>query len=223
VKHFIILLAFLYPFIVSAQLSSVQLEAKDVPKPVTKDTAVANWNARQPGFATMSQQGKDFLYWTNYSRVNPKRFWDSVLLPVLKAFPNLQSTYSQSLKTDLYNSPNLPLFKLNPILMKTSQGHASDIGLKKAQPGHNSTDGRTFVDRVKGAGIIRCAGENISLGDVDPLLSLVLLYIDYGLPELGHRKTLLNSTYVETGVGVSSYGDTGSTFIVEDFACNQTP
>ena len=220
-KHLIALFIFFYPFTLSAQLNSVQLEAKPVPKPVIKDTMVSNWNARQVGYNTMSQQGKDFLYWTNYSRVNPKRFWDSVLVPVLKAFPNLQSSYSQSLKADLYNSPGLPVFKLNPTLIKTSQFHASDIGLKKAQPGHTSTDGKTFVDRVKGAGIIRCAGENISLGDVDPLMSLVLLYIDYGLPELGHRKTLLNATYVETGIGVSPYGDTGSTFIVEDFACTQ--
>lgn len=220
-KHIIILIAFFGPFSLSAQSNSVQLEAKAIPKPVTKDTMVSNWNARQTGFNTLSQHGKDFFYWTNYSRVNPKRFWDSVLVPVLKAFPNLQSSYSQSLKTDLYNSANLPLFKLNSALMKTAQFHASDIGLKKAQPGHNSTDGKTFVDRVKGAGIIRCAGENISLGDVDPLMSLVLLYIDYGLPELGHRKTLLNATYVETGIGVSPYGDTGSTFLVEDFACNQ--
>jgi hypothetical protein len=52
-------------------------------------------------------------------------------------------------------------------------------------------------------------------------MSLVLLYIDYGLPNLGHRKSLLNADYVETGVGVSPYGDTDSIFIVEDFACAQ--
>lgn len=222
-KHIIILIFFLYPIMLVAQINSVQLEAKPIPKPSVKDTAVENWNTRQPGFTAMGQQAKDFLYWTNYSRANPKRFWDSVLVPVLKAFPNLQSSYTQSLKKDLYNSSALPLFKLNPVLMKTSQYHASDIGLKKAQPGHTSTDGKTFSERLRSAGIIRCAGENISLGDVDPLMSLVLLYIDYGLPELGHRKTLLNATYVETGIGLSPYGDTGSTFIVEDFACNQTP
>lgn len=222
-KHLIILSAFIYPLILSAQMNSVQLEAKPIPKPTKLDTAVFNWNARQPGYTNLNQQGKDFLYWINYSRANPKRFWDSVVAPVIKAFPNLQSSYSQSLKLDLYKSPALPLLRLNPILIKTSQAHATDIGLKKAQPGHTSTDGRSFVDRIKGAGITRCAGENISLGDVDVLMSVVLLYIDYNLPQLGHRKTLLNAEYVETGIGISPYGDTGSIFIVEDFACNQTP
>lgn len=220
-KHLIILIIFLCPVILIAQVNSVQLEAKPVPKPTKLDTAVANWNARQPGYNTLNQQAKDFFYWTNYSRANPKRFWDSVVAPALKTFPNLQGSYTQSLKADLYASPGLPLFKLNPILLKTSQAHASDIGLKQAPPGHISTNGESFVDRVKSAGIVKCAGENISIGDVDPLLSLVLLYVDYGLPQLGHRKTLLNATYVETGIGVSPYGNTGNIFIVEDFACSQ--
>ena len=105
--------------------------------------------------------------------------------------------------------------------MGTAQAHANDIGFKKGKPSHTSTDGRTFVDRLRDAGVKTCAGENISLGNVDPILSLVLLYIDYGIPTLGHRKSLLNPSYVETGVGVAVYGDTDNLFIVEDFACAQ--
>lgn len=205
----------------SQQMQNVTIEVKDVPKPVVMDTSVTNWDNSQPGYNRLSKAGKDFLYWTNYSRVNPRRFWDSVVAPILVVYPNLKSSYSESLKSDLYSSQPLEKFKLNPILIGTAQAHANDIGLKKAKPGHTSTDGRTFSDRLKAAGIKTCAGENISVGNVDPILSLVLLYIDYGIPTLGHRKSLLNPTYIETGIGVAPYGDTDNLFIVEDFSCGQ--
>ena len=220
-KHLFIAFLLLYPSLSFCQLKDVVLEARSVPKPVVIDTSVTNWDASQPGFATLNSQAKEFLYWTNYSRVNPKRFWDSVVGPILLAFPTLQSSYSESLKADLYNSPVLPIFKLNTALISTAQSHASDIGLKKAKPGHVSTNGTSFSDRIKAAGIKNCGGENVSLGNVDPIMSLVLLYIDYGIPALGHRKSLLNANYVETGVGVSPYGDTDNMFIVEDFSCAQ--
>jgi hypothetical protein len=204
-----------------SQLKNVVLEAKAAPKPANIDTLISHWDESQKPFAKLSKQGKEFLYWTNYSRVNPRRFWDSVVVPILQAFPTLKSSYSESLQKDLYASNPLPLFKLNNNLVFTAQSHASDIGLKKGTPGHISSDGRSFSARLKAVGIKNCGGENVSLGDVDPVLSLVLLYIDYGIPELGHRKSLLNPDYVETGIGVSPYGDTNSFFIVEDFSCSQ--
>jgi len=221
VKHLFFASLLLCPFLCFGQLKNVELEARAVPKPVEYDTTITNWDAQQTSFSTLPNTAQDFLYWTNYSRVNPKRFWDSVVEPILEVFPTLKSSYSESLKVDLYSSPSLPAFKLNPLLVTTAQGHASDIGLKKGKPGHVSTDGRTFVDRIKAVGIKNCGGENVSLGNVDPIMSLVFLYIDYGIPALGHRKSLLNANYVETGVGVSPYGDTESTFIVEDFSCSQ--
>ncbi|HVX51928.1 MAG TPA: CAP domain-containing protein [Chitinophagaceae bacterium] len=220
-KHLFTALLLLFPCLLFAQLKDVQLEARAVPKPLTIDTAIYNWNAKQPGVSKLTNQAKDFLYWTNYSRKNPRRFWDSVVAPIIISFPNLQSSYSESLKSDLYATPPLPLLKLNNNLMFTAQAHASDIGLKKGKPGHISTDGRSFIDRIKAVGIKNCGGENVSLGNVDPIMSLVLLYIDYGIPTLGHRKSLLNPNYVETGIGVSAYGDTDSIFIVEDFSCAQ--
>ncbi|HWB28064.1 MAG TPA: CAP domain-containing protein [Chitinophagaceae bacterium] len=220
-KHLLTAALFFFPLFSIAQLKDVELEARTVPKPTTADTTIAGWNTRQSGLNKLTPQAQDFFYWTNYSRENPRRFWDSVVEPIIEAFPSLKSSYSESLKIDLYASPSLPLFKLNPNLIFTAESHAKDIGLKKGKPGHISTDGRTFVDRIKAVGIKNCGGENVSLGDVDPIMSLVLLYIDYGIPTLGHRKSLLNPDYVETGIGTSPYGDTDNLFIVEDFSCAQ--
>lgn len=221
VKHLLVFPILIASLSSYSQLKNVVLEAKEIPKPAIMDTTVSNWDGSQKPFTKLEKQVKEFLYWTNYSRANPKRFWDSVVTPILETFPSLKSSYSESLQRDLYASKPLPLFKLNNNLVFTAQSHASDIGLKKTAPGHISTDGRTFSNRIHAVGIKDCGGENVSLGDVDPILSLVLLYIDYGIPELGHRKALLNADYVETGIGVSPYGDTGSIFIVEDFSCAQ--
>lgn len=220
-KHIAILVLLFVHFTTLSQMKSLVLEDKPIPKPTKIDSLVSTWNEGQVGFTTINKTSKDFYYWTNYSRINPKRFWDSVVQPIIIAFPSLQSSYSESLKQDLYNQPKLPLFKLNTILLKTSQAHALDIGAKEGKPGHTSTNGTTFTQRIEAAGVRICAGENVSLGNVDPVLSLVLLYIDYGLPNLGHRKSLLNPNYTETGIGSSLYGNTGSQFIVQDFSCTQ--
>jgi uncharacterized protein YkwD len=46
------------------------------------------------------------------------------------------------------------------------------------------------------------------------------LYLDINVPDLGHRKALLNPSFVETGIGISTYKN-GNTFLVEDFSCRQ--
>ena len=220
-KHLLIVLFLAVSTSLFAQMKNVILADKPVPKPTNRDSEVEAWDSTQTIYQKLNATGKDFFYWINFSRQNPKRFWDTVVQPTLNAFPTLNSSYSESLKSDLYHQPTLPLLKLNNTLMQTASAHAADICSHHAQPGHLSTDGRTFTDRIKAAGIKVCGGENISLGDVDPLLSLVLLYIDYGIPTLGHRKALLNPDYLETGIGVGIYGSDGTLFIVQDFACNQ--
>lgn len=209
------------PLLALGQFKNIVLEDKPIPKPVLIDQTITNYNQSQQAFKTLNPTATDFLYWVNYSRTNPKRFWDSVVTPILESFPSLKSSYSESLKKDLYEQTPLPPLILNPILILTAQNHANDICNNNGIPGHVSTDGRTFNDRVKAVGIKYCGGENVSVGDVDPILSIVLLYIDYGIPTLGHRKALLNITYVETGIGVALYGKDGSTFIVQDFSCKQ--
>jgi uncharacterized protein YkwD len=91
------------------------------------------------------------------------------------------------MKTDLYNANPLPYLRLNDTLYQTSLSHAFDIGTKEAEFSHSSTDGRSFQQRFKTAGFHDYGGENISLGSGNVCLSLVLLYLDYGLvmPAIG--------------------------------------
>lgn len=208
------------PLLSFSQLSVVELEAKRVPEPLTRDAEVEQWNLSQPGYPLLPKEAKDLLYWTNYSRKNPKQFWDSAVVPILTLFPSLNKAEARSLDLTLGRIGSLPMFTLNAQLVKTAQAHAADIAGKNVRPSHTSTNGTDFGTRMKLAGIRRCANENISLSSQSILLSVVLLYLDIGLPELGHRKTLLDGNLREIGVGSALYGK-DQWFLVQDFACQQ--
>ncbi len=200
--------------------STVTLDVKPVPQPFLLDTTVDKWNKSFVSYSKLPKESQELLYWTNYSRINPKRFWDSVVAPIIKAFPNLDGGYAVSLRTALYNTPPLPMFRLNDTLIRLAQGHAKDIAGKRSKAGHNSTNGESFSTRVDRAGIKYCAAENTSLAGLGIVMSVSLLYLDIGLPELGHRVTLLNPKLIEIGVGSHRYSSTHY-FLVQDFACTQ--
>jgi hypothetical protein len=215
----LLFLLMLLPFVAFSQ-SVVTLEQKEIRFNLQRDAEVDQWNSSFSSFNKLSKQEKEILYWTNYSRKDPKRFWDSIMVPVLSAFPQLRGKFAASLKADLSNSPTLPLLALNDTLIMSARNHAIDIGLKTASVSHTSTDGTTFSSRLQKAGIRNCGSENMSLGNGDVVMSIAMLYLDYGLENLGHRKTLLNPEYIYMGVGATSYGR-DQLFYVQDFACNQ--
>ncbi len=214
-------LAFLcFYFLSFSQISMIELEEKRVPEPATRDSVVDRWNQSQPGYQKLPNEAKQLLYWTNYARNNPARFWDSAIAPVLATFKPLNVAETISLKKDLLRVGKLPMFILNETLVGTAQAHASDIGGKKAPLSHSSTNGTDFGTRIKKAGIRYCANENISLSSQSILLSLILLYLDIRLPDMGHRKTLMDMNLKEIGIGSSRYGS-DQYFLVQDFACAQ--
>jgi hypothetical protein len=209
-----------FPLLSRSQMASIELISKDVPEPLTREENVVKWNAQQPGYQGLNDRSKEFLYWVNFCRSNPERFWDSVIRPVLKAFPNLKGPESESLYKDLLNQGPLPMFALNTSLIRTAQSHATDITSKSARPSHTGTDGTDFGTRIKRAGIRSCASENIAITSQSTLLSVLLLYLDIGLPDKGHRKSLLNPSHKETGIGSAPYGK-DQFFFVQDLSCSQ--
>lgn len=221
--HKLFLLCLLaFPLAVFSQVTEIELEARTIPEPTTIDTAVDHWNRSQPGYDKLSREAKQLYYWTNYARNNPKKFWDSAVAPVLKLFKSLaKAPEAISLRRDLLINTSVPLFVLNPKLVKTAQQHASDIGGKMAPISHTSTNGTDFGQRMKLADIKHCANENISVSSQSVLLSVILLHLDIRLPNLGHRKTLLDANLREIGVGAAPYGEEGRFFLVQDFACAQ--
>lgn len=215
----VVILLFVFPVVSFSQhMGTTKLEVKTLPPLPSPDLEVEKF---VNGFLEqMNSSKRDWFYWTNYSRINPRRFWDSVVAPILDIYPSFRNSYTTSLKEDLYKSSNLPLVKPNEELARMAQLLASSLAEKKASPSHTSPSGSTFGDRMKSINVKKCAGENISFGPPNALLMLVLLYIDEGVPDHGHRKTLLNPSFMEMGLGIGSYPD-NKFMVVQDFACDQ--
>jgi hypothetical protein len=194
----------------------------EIPKPKTVQQTVIKWNQSQDGFVNLSVKEQQFYYWVNYSRSNPERFFDSVVKPMAEVYPQLKGKNYESLESDLKNTQKLPLFSLNDDLVKMAAFHAIDITSHNASPSHNSVNGETFPDRFKRFNLKNCGGENIGngAGSTDILFMLVLLYLDINVPDLGHRKSLLNPAFINTGIAIASYKN-GNSFVVEDFSCDQ--
>lgn len=201
-----------------AQSASFRFQDKAQEIKVSPDKSVIAFNESQKAYKNLTDKQKEFYYFTNYSRKNPKRFWDSVVAKVIAEFPEFKSSYSESLKKDLYSRDSLPLLYLNDSLIQMANWLSND-NMKSGAPSHTASNGKGFAERFGASGVItKCAGENISWGNLSPLFALISLYIDKDLPQLGHRKALLNPLYTQIGVGVSA-GTNNSFFYVQDFAC----
>lgn len=128
-----------------AQLSEVELEVRPVPTPTTRDTAILEWNRSFPAFFSMNAREQECLYWVNLTRKNPVFFCDSILAPILAAFPPLRGREAIALKKDLLTAGSLPMFSPNALLNTTARAHANDISRKKAPISHTSTNGNSFA------------------------------------------------------------------------------
>lgn len=218
-----LLFVLLLPFSLFAQdFGTVKMEIKDFPNLPVQDKSVEEFNRISLEKHSLSSYQNEWFYWTNYSRTNPRRFWDSVIAPLIKVYPELEDSYSKSLKKDLYSIKSLPKLRPNRALLDMAQSHANALGSKKANPSHSSPDGTTFQARVQKANIQTCAGENISFGPKNALLGLVLLYIDRGIPNVGHRLSLLSASFTEMGIGISPYAN-NYYMTIQDFSCSQNP
>lgn len=219
VKHFLFLLL-LTPVRVFAQKSNnVSIELKGFPGLPPRNTEITSFISSFPESKNLTPAVVEWFYWTNYSRQRPKAFWDSIVYPLLQVYPQFNTSYAASLKKELYRNRKLPMIKPNLKLVRLAQSHAADLS-KTGSLSHTSTNGTPFQQRVFKGGISKCAAENLSLGLPNPVFSLVLLYLDEGIPDLGHRNNLLNPYYVEMGIGISK-AKTNYTIVVQDFACDQ--
>jgi len=199
-------------------LNDISFEPKLAVKQVILDKLTQNQTYRASDPLSQS-----FIYWTNYSRLYPKEFRDSALLPYLNQQPRLKGKYANSLIEALTKVDPLPFLEPEEKLTLAAQNHVKDIKGNGGSVSHQGSDGSSFGDRMRKVGYKGCAAENISLGkDKLGLSSLLLLYLDINLPDLGHRKNLLNPNYKKMGVSTVQLND-NQTLIVQEFGCEEAP
>lgn len=222
VKRFFITLFFIPLFTFSQDVGNAVLQDDELPQfKMTNQKVFQFLQQSYPRYDSMPSLIKEWFYWTNYSRTEPKEFYDNVVRPLSTAIPALQTSNLKSLQRDLYKAEALPMLKPNDALSSVADQFVKEMTSKNAKPSHNSPSGSTFQTRMQSISIKGCAGENLSWGKPNTVLMLVLLYIDQGVSDLGHRKSLLNPLFTEMGVAYSMYKD-GKFMVVQDFACNQS-
>jgi uncharacterized protein YkwD len=198
--------------------SSVTLINQPFNFPGNKNQSLLDLLAHYPVYQKASQLEQDFMYWTNYSRLYPVNFRDSALIPFLNDQPSTRGKYAQSLMKELGHLEALPFLAPTANLSLAAGEHVKDLVKHNGRISHSSSDGSSFSVRMRKAGVNTCAAENISLGEESTLVALLLLYLDIGLPDMGHRKNLLNPNFRQIGVGVRQLS--GNQYImVQDFAC----
>jgi hypothetical protein len=164
----------------------------------------------------LTGEEKDMVIYMNLVRMDGERFFNTFLQDFIDAHNEQMKQYSNyerlkidrkdkyylSLKNDLKNIKLLPVFWPDEALSQVAKMHAKDLGRNNFAK-HNSSDGRTPKDRIGKLYPKRSSGENLAFGFSSGLGNICLLLIDKGVPDLGHRKLILNTSYQLNTVGLS--------------------
>ncbi|SMC97660.1 CAP domain-containing protein [Pedobacter nyackensis] len=180
----------------------------------TKDELRAANTAGNADYLTGEE--KDIVMYINLARMDGERFFNTFLQDFIddhnqrmQKYSNYErlkisrtSSYYRSLKNDLKNIRLLPVFYPDEALSQVAWQHAKELN-KKNYASHSSMDGRSPKDRIGKIYPKKSSGENLAFGFSTGLGNVCMLLLDKGVPDLGHRKLLLNTSYQLNTVGVS--------------------
>ena len=169
------------------------------------------------GFNSLSEDEQYVLYYLNYARKNPTIFLDRAINAFSQNHPEIKSNYIQSLQELFKMMPKESIILPDSIISKVSKMHAKDLELHQTIS-HNSSNGKTFQERV-GPYLKNCGSEAIHASPLfTPLEAVLMLLFDFNVPDLGHRKALLNTNFTKAGFGVA-LSKKGNSILVIDFSC----
>lgn len=218
VKHFLCLIM-LMPILVMGQ-SQFSLQDKPFKIDLPIDKELMNYVESQIKGRGLTEEEKQFFYWSNYLRENPKGFYSGVIAPFLASFPEAKGKEAESLKRDLLALSPLSRYRFTSQLADLSYEHANDLAENSKQISHTDSKGRSFAQRMKLGGVTKCAAENIYTGKNDGLLALIMLLLDIGLDPAGHRKNILNPSFGYMGLSIRPHASGQRIILVQVFGCN---
>lgn len=164
----------------------------------------------------LTAEEKDIVIYMNLVRMDGERFFNTFLQDFIddhnekmKQYSNYErlkisrtDSYYRSLRNDLKNIKLLPVFWPDEALSWVAKQHAKDLN-RNNFAAHKSSDGRMPKDRIGKIYPKKSSGENLAFGFSSGLGNVCLLLLDKGVPDLGHRKMILNTSYQLNTVGVS--------------------
>jgi uncharacterized protein YkwD len=187
------------------------------------DSDAANWNIASLDTAKnanyLSPLEKDVILEMNKVRANPKKYAELYIQPTLRFFEGnlykrpgeiiLQTKEGKKAVEEcikvLSKAKGVSILTPESGLSRAAKDHTADQG-STGQVGHGGSDGSDPFKRMEryGGGFMT-AGENIAYGEKSGRDIVVQLLVDDGVPSRGHRESILNDDFKQTGVSFSSH------------------
>lgn len=186
---------FLWMFLAQAlQVPAQQWDKADIERCST---------ASELGYLT--PQEKDVIMYINMVRTQPQLFATTYLKTYLDTVPIEKTRYLSSLKRELETAKPQEVLKPQFDLYEVAKKHAVEMGAV-GKVGHNSATGESYESRMRNVGV-RYARvmENCQYGCADALSIVIDLLIDEDIPDVGHRKALLNTNVQYIGVSIQPH------------------
>jgi hypothetical protein len=146
----------------------------------------------------MNQEEKDVVFLCNLARMNGPLFETTILEPYLANEDITRDHYVKSLiKTLEQQKPMQPL-QVDKQLYRLAYDHAETSG-ENGTTGHDGFNDRYKIARMN----FPMFAENCYYGQINALDIVLVLLIDKGEADVGHRKNIFNDYYGSGFVGVS--------------------
>lgn len=146
----------------------------------------------------MSEEEQKVVLFMNMARHDGALFAETFVKDYVEEMQIEKNSYLRSLYRDLKKAEGLTPLIPREDLSSVAQGHAVKSG-KSGHVGHRDMDKR-FAP-LRGNPYYGWA-ENCSYGYEDALSIVIILLIDDGIKNLGHRKNILNESYNSVGVAI---------------------
>lgn len=163
----------------------------------------------------MTEEEQDVIFYMNLVRLQPKAFLETILLPYVKYYDMEDDSYVKSLIIDLEKAKSVRTLRPKEDLFQVAKKHREDIG-ENGLTGHTGTSQKTFRKRMsKVMRVYQGAGECIVFGYNSAIQNVIELLIDSGIPNLGHRKTILNNDYNVASVSIGYHRDYNACCVID--------
>lgn len=165
----------------------------------------------------MSEEEKKVVYYINLCRINPPLFSSTYLNDYLKDKDIKKDKVVKDLIDDLESSYARELLIPSEALTIVAREQAKDMG-NSGRTGHNSSDGKSFHERISELALtFQGINENANYGQEFALDIVIDLLIDRDVPNVGHRRNILDDDMRFIGVAIEPHKKWGFN-CVQDFA-----
>ncbi len=151
----------------------------------------------------LTEEEQKVILFMNMARYDGSLFAETFLKTYVEENQVKNTTYLRSLHRDLANASGLPALIPEEDLTSVAQGHATRSG----ETGHVGHKDMTKRFEPLRRNPYFAWGECCSYGYEEAISIVITLLIDEGIEGVGHRKTILNTSYNSVGVAIRPHRD----------------